>query len=99
VFNRAITGDGWLTPYQQYTDVYTPRHVFGFNNVVRGEQHLGPKVLENYDEWAQNLTPALAARNVGRRIMFSMIWTLGIVPLTLAGLVFLLTVDCWNGAW
>jgi hypothetical protein len=99
VYNRAITGDGLLSPYQQYTDIYTPRHVYGFNNVVRGEQHLGPKVLENYDVWAENLTPALAAKNVGRRIMFSQVWTLGIVPLTWAGLVFLLTIDRWSGDW
>src|SRR5690606_27136689 len=31
-YSKAITGDGLLSPYQQYTDIYTPRHVYGFNN-------------------------------------------------------------------
>ncbi|HAW30053.1 MAG TPA: hypothetical protein DCY03_18335, partial [Planctomycetaceae bacterium] len=63
-YNQSITDSGWKMPYQLYTDLYTPRHVYGFDNVVRGEQKLGPKVLENYDKWAENLTPALAAQNV-----------------------------------
>ena len=56
-----------VSPYQLYTDIYTPRHVYGFNNVVRGEQRLGPRVLDNYDRWAKNLTPRLAVKNVIKR--------------------------------
>jgi hypothetical protein len=89
-YNRAITGDPLVTPYQLYTDIYTPRHGYGFNNVVRGEQHLGPKVLENYDQWAENLTPALAVRNVERRLVASLRWTLGIVPLAMGAVALLL---------
>src|SRR5690606_21719037 len=47
--NRAITRDAFVTPYSQYTALYTPRHVYGFHNVERGEKQLGPKVVENYD--------------------------------------------------
>ena len=90
-YNQSITGSGWKMPYQLYTDIYTPRHVYGFNNVIRGEQKLGPKVLDNYDKWAENLTPSLAARNVKNRILASLQWTLGIIPLGLAGLIFLIT--------
>jgi hypothetical protein len=99
ICNRQITGDAFTTPYQLYTDIYTPRHVYGFNNVVRGERQLGPKVLENYDRWAENLTPALAVRNVGSRLLNSGRWTLGIVPLALAGLVFLLTPRLGDRRW
>lgn len=98
-YNHSITGNALVTPYQQYTDLYTPRHVYGFDNVVRGEQRLGPKVLENYDRWAENLTPTLAARNVGRRVRNSLSWTLGIVPLSLASLVFVLTLRHWSTDW
>lgn len=90
-YNQSITGSSWKMPYQLYTDVYTPRHVYGFNNVIRGEQKLGPKVLENYDKWAENLTPALALQNVQNRMLASLQWTLGIIPLGLAGLIFVLT--------
>jgi hypothetical protein len=93
-YNNAITGDPLVSPYQLYTDIYTPRHVYGFNNVERGEQRLGPKVLEDYDRWAAevgNLTPRLAARNVWRRLTTSLRWTLGIVPLAAASLVLLLS--------
>jgi hypothetical protein len=90
-YNWALTGDPWTTPYQLYTDIYTPRHVYGFNNVIRGEQRLGPKVLENYDRWAENLDAELAARNVWRRTVSSLRWTLGIVPLLTAALVLLMS--------
>ncbi|WP_339729301.1 glycosyltransferase family 39 protein [uncultured Gimesia sp.] len=99
-YNQSITGSGWKMPYQLYTDIYTPRHVYGFNNVIRGEQKLGPKVLDNYDKWAKNLTPALAARNVQNRILASLQWTLGIIPLGLAGLIFLITeFKRWSRWW
>ena len=35
VHSRAVTGREWVTPYQLYTNVYTPSHVYGFNNVTR----------------------------------------------------------------
>ncbi|QDT91967.1 ArnT family glycosyltransferase [Gimesia algae] len=100
LYNQSITGSGWKMPYQLYTDIYTPRHVYGFDNVVRGEQQLGPKVLDNYDKWAENLTPALAAQNVHNRLLASLQWTLGLVPLALAGLLFLIT-ECrrWSRWW
>ncbi len=88
-YNRALTGDGWKTPYQLYTEIYTPRHMYGFHNVRRGEQQLGPKVLDHYDRLAEDLTPPLAARNVRRRIESSLLWTLGIVPLVMAAIVLL----------
>ncbi|MFO0919805.1 MAG: hypothetical protein U0872_16015, partial [Planctomycetaceae bacterium] len=86
-YNASITGSPWTSPYQLYTDVYTPRHVYGFNNVVRGEQHLGPKVLDSYDRWAENLTPELAARNVGTRLYFSTLWTWDLLPLAMISVI------------
>lgn len=84
VYDKAITGNGWLTPYSLYTNLHTPRHVFGFNNVQRGELHAGSRVIENYDKWAENLTPALALANVRTRWTASLKWTLGLLPQTLA---------------
>lgn len=83
-YSWTITGDPWLSPYQQYTDAYTPRHVYGFNNVLRGASHPGPHVVRNYDEWAVNLTPGLAAANTWRRLLASLRLTLGIVPILFA---------------
>ena len=82
-YNEAITGNGWLTPYSQYTSLHTPSHAYGFHNVERGQQHQGPRVIENYDKWAENLTAALAVANAGTRWEASWKWTLGILPLTL----------------
>jgi hypothetical protein len=89
-YNHSVTG-GWLTsPYQQYTDIYTPRHVYGFNNVVRGERQLGPKVIDAYDRvWTENLTPALAARNALTRWIASWLWTFDALPLLVSTVVFL----------
>jgi hypothetical protein len=83
-YNRELTGSVWVSPYQQYTDTYTPRHVYGFNNVFRGEKKVGPRVIEQYDRWAENLTPALALKNARERIIASGQWTLGLVPLAMA---------------
>ena len=88
IHNHAITGSVTTSPYQLFTDVYTPRHVYGFNNVVRGEQQLGPRVLDHYDRWAVNLTPAVAVSNTKSRLLASWQWTVGLVPLLAAVVVF-----------
>jgi hypothetical protein len=84
-YNHDITGSWTQSPYQLYTDVYTPRHVCGFNNVVRGEAALGdrqlPLVSRNYDAWAENLTAAMSVQNVGQRLLASLRWSLGLIPL------------------
>ncbi len=97
--NHAITGTVMTSPYQLFTDIYTPRHVYGFNNVVRGEQHLGPRVLDNYDRWAVNLTPALAVENTKNRLLASWQWTVGLVPLLAATVVFVLTGSSRDRRW
>jgi hypothetical protein len=99
LYNQSITGDAFLSPYQQYTDLYTPRHVYGFNNVARGEAHIGPKTLEHYDRWAQNLTPSLAAENVGTRVVSSTRWTLATVPFLFAAIVVLLDWGRMAAGW
>ncbi|HET6424934.1 MAG TPA: glycosyltransferase family 39 protein, partial [Planctomycetaceae bacterium] len=86
LYNHSTTGEWWTSPYQLYTDLYTPRHVFGLNNVVRGEQHLGPKVLESYDTWAENLTPAKAWVNVLNRLLSTAFFTFDL-PLMLITLI------------
>ena len=99
-YNHSVTGE-WLTsPYQLYTDVYTPRHVYGFNNVVRGEQRLGPKVIDAYDRvWTENLTPALAARNAFNRWIASWLWTFDGLPLLIGTVVFLGAVPRLERRW
>jgi hypothetical protein len=94
VYDYEITGNGLVSSYQLYTDTYTPRHVYGFNNVVRGEQHLGPHVLDTYDRWAENLTLSLAVKNSFLRLQASSEWTLGVVPLAMAAVVFLWILPC-----
>jgi hypothetical protein len=98
-YNYAITGNALLSPYQQYAEIYSPRHVYGFDNVLRGEQHLGPKVIDNYDRWAQNLTPALAVRNVAVRTITSLRGSLGVIPLVFAAAVLLLDWRRLSAAW
>ncbi|MEZ6060302.1 MAG: glycosyltransferase family 39 protein [Planctomycetaceae bacterium] len=85
LYNQQITGSGWISPWQQYNSVYTPSHRYGFNNVTLDT---GPRIDRDYNDFADNLTPDLAFRNARRRMVSS--WTLivGIVPLSLAALVF-----------
>jgi hypothetical protein len=96
-YNHSITGKALVSPYQLYTDIYTPRHGYGFNNVVRGEQHLGPKVLDNYDRWAENLTLPLAFKKMGIRIVASGRWTLGLVPLAFVVVLLIWNWRRWEG--
>lgn len=92
LYNHSVTGSWLKSPYQLYTEIYTPRHVFGLNNVIRGEHHLGPKVLHTYDEWAQNLTPSQAWENVLNRLLATAFFTIDL-PLMLITLV--LTLVLW----
>lgn len=85
-YNHAVTGRFDTSPYQVYTEIYTPRHVYGLNNVIRGEQHLGPKVIEEYDRWAENLTPELAWRNVLDRLLATGLWTIDLPLLAMTAL-------------
>lgn len=92
--NCAVTG-GWLTtPYGYFQTRYTPRHVYGFNNVERAERKIAvgeagtDDVFKKYDTWAKNLTPGMAASNVNTRLWSSLRWTFAVVPLLLGGVIF-----------
>ena len=84
--NKTITGDAFQLPYSQFQEVYTPQHAFGFNNVERGEGTRQKETFANYDDWAENLTPKEAQTKAVTRLVASMRWTWGIIPLTMAGL-------------
>ncbi len=86
--NVAITGRAFKSPYSLYTELFTPRHMYGFNNVERAQPLLTERVLEHYDQWAENLTLTLAAKNVGMRTLASSVWTLGLVALVVSVSVF-----------
>ena len=79
VYNANTTGSAFKTPYQLYTELFTPRHMFGFNNVERAQPLITNRTLDNYDQWAENLDSALAIQNVGNRFLASWQWTLGLV--------------------
>ncbi|MCH2201958.1 MAG: glycosyltransferase family 39 protein [Fuerstiella sp.] len=92
VLNQETTGSFFRSPYQEYTETYTPRHVYGFNNGIRGEANQTPKVLKSYDQWADNLTWSVAVRNTGHRCLASAQWTLGIAPIVMGLTLVLLRV-------
>ena len=96
-YNHQLTGDWATTPYRVFTDKHTPRHVFGFDNVVRGEQRIAEmdavsreRVLDHYDRWAENLDLELAVRNVVSRVIESGKWTVGLVTLLMTSVVLLI---------
>ena len=79
--NTQLTGNGFRSAYQYYTQTWTPRHQYGFDNAITAEPESA--VLESYNHWAVNLTPALAIRNVRERLIASAAWTLGLPALLL----------------
>lgn len=90
--NKAVTGDLFKLPYSQFQTIYTPNHVYGFDNVERGEGQREKETFAKYDNWAENLTPESARTKVFIRLVASLRWTWGIVPLTMAGLFCLVLV-------
>lgn len=84
--NKSTTGDYLKLPYSQFQEVYSPKHAFGFNNVERGEGERQKETFAKYDDWAENLNPETARAKLITRLVASLRWTWGIVPLTMAGL-------------
>lgn len=89
VLNQDATGSPFSSAYQSYTDEFTPRHRFGFNNAVGSPAAAGPPALQKYDQWATNLTPSRAVENVWNRLMASFQWTMARIPLLLGLLLVL----------
>ena len=81
IMNQAITGNWMQSAYQFYTDTWTPRHRYGFDNTNIDPALPESKVLKAYDDWAENLTLAKAESNVAQRTVYSLRWTLGIAAL------------------
>lgn len=91
--NSSVTGDAFLSGYQQYTQIYTPRHSFGFHqseNENRPSDHQ-QKVLTTYNEWAVELDTTLAISNAVQRLKGSLEWSLGLIPLAMTGVIWLFT--------
>ena len=81
ILNHAITGSWMKSAYQLYTDTWTPRHRYGFDNANIDPALPESKVLKAYDDWAENLTLPKAKSNVVQRTVYSLRWTLGIAAL------------------
>jgi len=82
IMNHAITGRWTKSAYQLYTETWTPRHRYGFDNTNVDPSLPESKVLQSYDNWAENLTIAKAGSNVAQRTLYSLRWTLGLAGLT-----------------
>lgn len=82
IMNHSITGQWTKSAYQLYTDTWTPRHRYGFDNANVDPSLPKSKVLQSYDNWAENLTIPKAIANVQNRTLYSLRWTLGIAALT-----------------
>lgn len=91
IMNYEATGQITKSGYQIYTDQFTPRHKYGFNNAVNTPAPAGPPAIKAYDDWASNLTPRRAADNVWARLHASFQWSLGSMPL-LMGILLVLPV-------
>ena len=85
--NHEATGSWNRTAYQEYTDTFTPRHRYGFNNGVAHPESDSSRVLASYDRWATNLTPSVAAENVKNRLIASLQWSLAVFPLLFGVLI------------
>ena len=85
--NHDATGSVFKSAYQSYTDNFTPRHKYGFNNAIATPVPAGPPAVKSYDDWATNLTVGRAAENVWSRLKASSQWSLASIPILFALLV------------
>ena len=86
---KAVCGSPFKAPYFEYTQLYTPRHAFGFGNGQKKPDE--PKlVLKEYNEWAKDLDGPLAIANAEQRLRECVNWTLGTPALIFGSLLFLL---------
>ena len=86
-YNLSLTGRVLTSPYGLYTARHTPCHVYGFYNRDRGLTQRGPSVHLAYDEWSENLTPRRAAQLVNQRWWGLMLWSVGLIPVGVFGLL------------
>lgn len=93
--NHDATGSVFGSAYQSYTDTFTPKHRFGFNNAVGTAEPEGPDALRAYNDWASNLTPASAVQNVWGRLKASVQWSLASIPI-LFGICMALPLLVWS---
>jgi hypothetical protein len=98
-YNVALTGSPFETPYGLYTRIYSPNHAYGFHNVSRGRDQVGPKVLDNYNRWAEELTVRRALELLGRRAAASALWSTGRVTLAWLVPVFVVMLAWLPGTW
>ncbi len=98
-YNAALTGSPFETPYGRYTRIYTPHHIYGFYNVSRGSTQVGPKVLDNYNRWAEELTVPRACGLLARRAAASALWSTGRVTLAWLAPVFVAMLPWLPGTW
>lgn len=107
VCNQAQTGSFFTTAYGRYTQQHTPRHGYGFYNRSRGEaaiqqaeeQGTPLPVLHAYDEWAEELTLSLAARNVVVRLITSWQWVAGLFSMLFVLVMTLGTLPAKTDRW
>lgn len=92
--NYVVCGHYLTTPYMQYTNLYTPRHVYGFENGDRGDKVSTPHERSDYNNWARNLTVSSGMTNAKIRLKNSIEWTLGATPLAIGAMLFL--GFCWH---
>lgn len=90
--NQAVTGSPFLTGYQQYTRLYTPRHAFGFHQTgSQNDPGSEGKILTAYDQWADDLDMPRAIANGIQRLKGSLAWSMGLIPLSMTALILLFT--------
>lgn len=81
IMNHDATGSWTRTAYQEYTEAFTPRHQYGFNNASVDSDGKGPPAVKAYDRWAGNLTADRAVQNVWTRVLASLQWSLAMLPI------------------
>ncbi|MBX9655128.1 hypothetical protein K2Y11_16060 [bacterium] len=92
-YNFAITGSPLVTPYGQYTAMYTPSHVFGFYNRTRGLAQRTDETQIAYDDWVEELTPESSAFVSLTRWRHAVPWIAGFIPVALFGCLSILQVN------
>ena len=89
IYNHAVTGRLWESPYGLYMKLITPSHEYGFYNKERGVAKQGPTTDLAYDSWVENHTPDRIVQVIATRWTKLLAWSMGIIPASICICFFL----------
>jgi hypothetical protein len=88
LYNKAVTGSYFETPFDAYARIHAPYHRYGFNTWEKyAAEARGPRVDSWFNEYYHNHTPLIGLEFMGIRLSFLLQFLFGSTPIGVAFLI------------